>query len=594
MKANFIQIQTIIKDNPQKAFIEKGRKIAKELQLHVEGVGMDGAIKHCDHFASPEVYKVQKDGAISNMDVFGRLLQQEEMVFMARGGSRNFKLPGAKEVQMNALLTNVEYGMNLREWVKTFALQAFRVDPMGVIFMEVDPADAIDAAGDMKSPRAYPTYKGINSIYDYKTNGRFLEYICFRLTVRQALSFGIIDEKMKNLSMDSDSNYFRFVDDEKDVIFELIDGKTVALVGPDKITQKNPIKNSWKQTPAFIVSNIINYKDPQCFQSPLNLVVELADCYLQDRSIRNLQKKYHGFAKAIEPLLMCPTCMGTKYVNGEDCPACKPSPGQPSTGFKVKTKIGDVARFPLSVLESGSFDFRKIFGYASPDILSWKQQNADIDDLEQLLELTYWGTVRMKRPTAGDSGASSQPITATENDSNEAPKIARLNQTADWAEKTESLVANYIGQYWFPDDYKVTDPISYGRDYILKTADELMVIYQSLIKGGAPIFSMDEAMQRYYQAKYATNRNQMEKYLKMLKVEPFPHRDVAAVEKSSIIPFADRLAKVYFMEWANTLQENDWLTKDQQTLRDALALYIGTKGITEPAPAPAPAAHAFN
>lgn len=582
MILSFEQIQAIVTDNPNKSVIAKGQEMANKLMLHLHGMGMDAAIKRCDHFVSEELFKVQKDYAISNKDLFSRLLQQEDMVFSARGGSTHFHMADSEENQMNEMLDNVRYGMNLRKWVQNFALQAFRADPMGVIFMEVEPM-IVNADGTMNEPKAYPTYKSIHCIYDYQNNGRQLEYICFKLKKAECIAYGITDEELKALSSTADTSYFRIVDDKKDVIVRKKDGH-VSLV--TNITQKNPIANPWNKTPGFVISNLIRFNNTSEFVSPLDFVIELADCFLNDRSVRDLQKKYHGFAKAIEPLLTCPTCMGEGYVAGSACPSCTVNGAPKGSGYKLKTKVSDVAKFPLEILESGSFDFRKIFGYISPDIDGWEKQDSSLEDLEEMMEMTYWGTVRMRRPQPGKSGSKGEAITATESNSNEAPKEARLNITADWAETTENMIADFIGKYWFEASWKRSS-ISYGRDYILKTADELMDIYQSLRSKGAPDFSMDEALEKYYRARYQNNPVMMVKYLKMLDVEPFPHM-TALQAKNVVTDFTDFNCKLYFGEWSNTIPEAFWINKKPEDLRVLLKDYVTAKAIKEPAPAGVP------
>lgn len=586
----FEQIQQIIKLNPGKDRILAGRAYSSKLRLHIEGEGMNEALKRCEYFASAEVFEVQKRYAVSNVDLFARVLQQEDMIFMARGGSSYFKLPDAKEQVMNAAIANIEYGMNLRKWVKTFALPAYRCDPMGAIFMEREQA-AIDGNGNYIMARAYPTYKSIFSIYDYQCTGRRMEWICFQLSVAEALSFGIKDETLKDKVPSNElTMFFRFVDDKKDVIVKkgetisLVETATKLMVPATSITQKNPLANPWSRTPAFIISDIIDYKNTSIFLSPVHDCIELAGTFLEDRSVRNLQKKFHGFSKAVEPLLQCGTCAGLKVVNGVDCKDCTPPGGQP-TGYKLKTKVSDVARFPLDILEKNSFDYQKIFGYVSPDIKGWEKQDSSLESLEEQIEMTYWGTVRMKRPSPGDQGNNSEPITATESTSNQAPKEARLNQTADWAESTENMIADFEGEYLFPNEFKKA-AISYGRDYILKTAEELMRAYQDLLTKGSPDFAKDEALAKYYQAKYQNNQLQLEKYLKMLKVEPFPHNTTSEVEASQVVPFADKLAKRYFGEWADTVPDIDWIMKKALDLKETLRQYIEKKNIIEPKPAP--------
>lgn len=576
MILTFEQVQFVVLKNPNKSYVDQGKEMAKKLMLHLHGKGMDEAIKRVDYFENEDVHKARKDYAVSNKDLFSRLLQQEDMVFTARGGSSYFHLGDNDESTVNQLLDDVRYDLSLRKWIRNFALQAYRCDPMAIIFMEVETA-TVDQNGRINEPKVYPTYKSIYCIYDYQTTGRRLEYVCFNLSVGECKAYGITDERFKGMTDDAESGYFRIVDDAKDLIVQRKEGTVILTTN---ITQRNPLPNNWNRTPGFIISDLIQFNDPQLFVSPLDMVIELADCFLNDRSVRDLQKKYHGFSKAIEPLLKCSTCMGATMVMGAPCPSCTPPGADRGTGYKIKTKVSDVARFPLDLMEKG-FDWRNFFGYASPDVDGWEKQDTSLDDLEELMEMTYWGTVRMKRPAPGKQGDA---ITATESKSNDAPKEARLNMTADWAERTENMIADFIGEYWFKGTWKKSS-ISYGRDYILKTADELMEIYQTMRTKGAPDFSLDEALEKYYRARYQNNPVQQVKYLKMLDVEPFPHITVQ-VAKTLVTDFTDYNAKLYFGEWSNTVPDAKWVSPSFPPFKLILELkeYVKAKGLKEPAP----------
>jgi hypothetical protein len=576
MILQFEQIKNIILTNPNKEVIEAAREMANKLLLHVHGRGMNEALKQCEYFENLPVYTERKKYAKSNKDVFGRLLQQEDMIFSARGGSTYFNLPDNSEKAMNGILDDIRYGMNLRKWVKTFALQAYRCDPMGVIMMEVDSV-SIDDNGQMQEPRSYPTYKSSHSIFDYLTTGRRLEYICFQLTVGECKAYGIQDEKLNSLKRTALTDYYRVIDDRKDLV---VKKETDTIILPT-MAQANPIANGWGQTPGFIVSDLIRFDDSRIFVSPLDLVVELADGFLYDRSVRDLQKKYHGFAKAVEPLLQCPTCEGQGFTNGGPCKSCSQPGDEKGTGYKTQTKVSDVSKFPLSILENGSFDYKRIFGYVTPDIESWEKQDRSLDDLEELIEMTYWGTVRMKRPQPGDSGDS---ITATESKSNDAPREARLNATADWAERTEMMIADYVGKFWFDAAFKRSS-ISYGRDYVLKTAEELMDFYQTLRTKGAPDFALDEALEKYYRAKYQNNPVQLVKFLKLLDVEPFPHMKVSESKALITVP-EDYNAKLYFGEWCDTVPVAKWVSPafTPQVAKAELRAYVQAKNIPVPEP----------
>lgn len=580
MICTFEQIQQIVLKNPNKSLVDYGIEQNSKLSMHVDGRGMKEAIKHIEYFSNKELHSIQKEYAISNKDVFGRLLQMEEMVFSARGGSSYFRLPtDDQETQMNALLSSVRFGISLRKWIKNFAIKAYRTDPMGIIFMEIEQ-QRVTADGTLIPPNAYPTYKSVTCIYDYKPNGRKLEYVCFQLTKSEAVYFGITDPDLEGLSNAAKTNYFRMVDDAKDVIVKR-EESTVRLA--TNITHKNPVANAWKRTPGFIISDLMLYTDPSKFVSPLDLVVELADCFLQDRSIRDLQKKYHGFAKAVEPLLKCPTCDGNGFLNSNPCPSCA-MPGQAKgSGYKLKTKVSDVAKFPLEILEEvPGFDFQKLFGYVTPDIESWNKQDNSLNDLEELLELTYWGTLRVKKNKQSGTNTDGQQKTATEIDSNEQPKEARLNAVADWGESTEVMIADFIGEYWF-EDTAFKSSITYGRDWVLRSPDELLATYLTLRTKGAPDFTLDEALEKYYKAKYQTNPVQLEKYLKMLDVEPFPHISVN-IAKGLITDFTEYNCKLYFGEWANTVVDIEWIKQKPEQLKKKLKDYVLAKGLTEPKP----------
>jgi hypothetical protein len=578
MVLTFEQVQAIVLNNPNKELIDYGIEQNTKLSMHVDGVGLKEAIQHVDYFASKELFQIQQKYALSNKDVFGRLLEMENMIFTARGGSSYYSLANdSQEAEMNRLMQSVRFGISLRKWMQDFAIKAYRTDPMGVILIEIEKMQ-VDATGQMKEPSAYPTYQSIHGIYDYLPNGRGLEYIAFRLTKKQAVAFGINDRDLDSLSADKLTEYFRVIDDAKDLIVKRKDSQ-VNLV--ENIEQQNPIENPWKKTPAFIISNLMRYNEPKKFASPLDLVVELADCFLNDRSIRDLQKKYHGFAKAVEPLLQCPTCEGTGYVSSKACPSCT-APGQDKgSGYKLKTKVSDVAKFPLEILESASFDFRKIFGYVTPDIESWNKQDSSLEDLEELIEMTYWGTIRTKR-RKNNQQQGDEERTATEVDSNEQPKESRLNHTADWAESTENMIADFIGKYWFEDSFTKAS-INYGRDYVLRTPDELLAAYLTLRTKGAPDFTLDESLEKYYKAKYQNSPVQLQKYLKMLDVEPFPHIGIVQA-KSVIADFTEFNSKLYFGEWANTVPDIDWLRKKPTVLKAELKAYVEAKGLKEPAP----------
>lgn len=555
------QIANIIKNNPNKALIELGVKQAKVLKLNIQGTGMDSALTRNEYFENEDVFKVRNADAISNMDMFGRLFQREEMVFNAQGGATVFEgLEEGEKKKMVVALSDIRYEVNLRTWIKTFALQAYRCDPMGVIFMEYD------------TQKTYPTYKCIESIYDYLPNGRSLEYISFRLKKADAVFFGVTDPALTDLKDDSDTDYYRFVDDAFDYILKYDTSVyTVAIaVGTKRL------KNPWKKTPAFLASHIMKWDQPSTFLSPIYQLIELSGCFMKDRSVRDLQKKFSGFAKAIEPLLKCGTCLGATVVSGSACPDCTPAGATQGTGYKLRTKVADVARFPLDLIEKG-FDFNKFFGYVSPKIDIWDKQDTSLNDLENLMNDVYWGTDNRARTSGVDAGDKSVEETATKTLTNLQPIYTRLNYTADYAQKTENLIANFVGKFLFPLSFKGAT-ITYGRYYILETPDELMAEYLDMRSKGAAQSSLFDTLRKYYHSLYNTNPNKLAIMIKLIDVEPFVHSTIQQVQATNISK-QDYMMKVYFSEWLASKTDDYLFVTNEEALRADLLTFATAKAL---------------
>lgn len=555
----FSQIQQIIKLNPNKELIANARDCANHLMMQVFGVGLDDSLPKYGYFESDAIHAERKQGAISNQDLFERILKREEMVFSAQGGVSYYDgLNPEQTLALDAVLDNIRYNMTIRKWIKEFALNAYRTDPMSVLFVEIST--------DGKT--VYPTYKSISCIYDYKTTGRKIEYIAFNMTVGDCLNFGVVDDTFKDMRSSQVTSYFRFVDDKYDYIIKNTDGL---------ITEYSKLAVRFDAVPAIVTSDLINFQNPSRFSSPLDRTIELAKEFLYDRSIRNLSKKYTGFQKVIEPLLQCGTCNGTGYLSGATCPDCTTGRQDKGSGFKLVTKVSDVARFPIDV--DAQFDYKKYFGYVAPDITTWDKQDTSLNDTENFMTDTYWGTVNRTTttgPTQGASGLDSNK-TATQVNEDIKPIYARLNMTADWAEQTENALCNFIGEYLFPEQFKKSAR-TYGRYYILETPDEIRLTYLDAKTKGAPQTTLSEILSKYYHSLYAENKIKLNIALKLMQVEPFVHHKIAEVQAMNPSRI-DFFCKMYFSEWLATLQEAYLvITKPEKMVLDLIA-YSTTKTV---------------
>ena len=285
----------IIKDNPNDDAIKFGKALNARLKSAIGGFD-NSCLTHNDYFESDDIYKERKK-ATSNKDLIGRLLQKEEMVFSSKGGSSIYD--GLTDIQikeLNSYLDSIRLDMNLRKWVKEFANKAYEIDPMGLVFIEKD---------ELGNP--YPTYKAIGTVYDYQSNGQKLDYVCFELDDDEAEDMLIIPDD-ENGKEQTEFTFYRFVDDVADYIYKKDKKGNVSLVDKDIKGNQLTKLHSFKNTPAIVVSDIPYFEDTQKFVSKLDKVVELSEMYLNDRSIRDLSKKYHGFPKLVQPIVKCKKC----------------------------------------------------------------------------------------------------------------------------------------------------------------------------------------------------------------------------------------------------------------------------------------------
>lgn len=554
MICSFDEVATIIKTNPNKQLIDIGKKQCQKLMLHVHGKGIDNALVKHDYFESDDIFKERNSCKISNKDMFARILHEEGKVFTATGGMTLYE--GLQDPKvLDEKLSKIKYGISLREWVKTFGLDAYRCDPMGVIMIEVDKE------GD----DCYPTYKCIDSIFDYLPNGRQLEYICFRLTVKDAIDFGVTDELFKNSQGSDLSDYYRFIDDEKDSIYKWKDNIITEYTNENV----KPIPNDWQKTPAFVISNLLSFDQSNIFVSPLNYCIELADAYLNDRSMRELQKKYTAFAKTIEPLLECGTCAGTGMLRGAACPDCTPPGADRGTGHKLRTKVSDTARFPI---DKDLGDPSRFFAYINMPVETITKQDSALVDLENMIYTVYWGTNNAQIQNNG-SGKSPEE-TATKTVMNLQPKYDRLNKTADWAESTENAMIDFIGAF-YADGFKKS-LCTYGRFYILESPYELMENYLDMKAKGASQFALTDQLKKYYYSLYQTNPIKLAISLKLINVEPFVHLTISDLQGLNP-PKKDYINKLYFNEWLATKDDNFLLTSKEEKLKQDLDTFTQEK-----------------
>lgn len=485
--------------------------------MHINGIGLANYIEQIETYEKPEHIKLRKQYAKSNVDLFARLTRPVSKVFSARGGGRYYKLETEEqEREFAMMLTNVEHEYSSKKWVETFWKPRYFDDPMGLIYMEV---------GDNET---YPTYKSIEDIFDYKLSGRRVEWVVFRT---------------------KEKDVFRVVDDMFDLTYK-VENESVRKVGPT-------YPNYFGYVPGLVVSDLPKNGFTDLFISPLNDVVELADTYLRDGSIRNIYKFKHGFPKTWKYREVCGDCKSTGMIGGTVCRTCN------GTGLKLDSKPSEIMVLDLPTNGEPTIA-PDVMGFVSPDIEYLKYSREEQTHLEDLIFETHWGTKRsdsrqnLERETAAGRYMDVQPI----ND--------RLSEYADAAEHMEKFIVNNIGFFNYQSAYKGAT-ISYGRRFLVEGPDAIWKKYESARKQGAPFGTLDEHLKEYYETKFQSNALELNKYLKMMRIEPVVHLTVE--QAKTVIGGIELARKVYFSEWAATITEPQWLGMKDSDLKESLTRF---------------------
>lgn len=515
----------VITKRPNKKMIDAAQKYTKKLLMHVKGIGMDAYIDKIDAWEREDVIKIRKKYAVSNKAVFSRIHRPIDKVFSAKGGSVYYNLSDAQTQQFKSYLSNVVYGYTVKQWLDVFWMPATSYDPMGLIMIEVD-----------QNNHAYPTYKSIMDIFEMKLNGRNVEYVIFKLDDR-------IDQAVKD-GEGAKCDIFRIVDDITDRLVRMDNGALVDI--PDE-----SYPNYFLKVPATVISNI--YDPVQgFFISSDDDIIELADQFLREGSVKNIYKNYFGFPIAWGYQSDCPECKGTKVRDGRPCDYCKGS------GIKSKSDPSETIRLPMPQSKDEPIIAPDIAGYITPDIAGWKMMTEELDLLEDIMFETLWGTHQVddkgKNETATGKFIDTQPV----ND--------KLNKFSDAEEMIETFVTDLLGQFLYGQSYKGAS-ITAGRRYLIETPDEIWDKLENARLKGAPTAALYDLYNDYLQARYSANAMEMQKMIKLAKIEPLPFVKYEEFAKLQAFPDIILRRKFWFESWMNSKSDPEIMYGDIKSLQ---------------------------
>ncbi|MDR1199990.1 MAG: hypothetical protein LBK94_13440 [Prevotellaceae bacterium] len=524
------QIKNILTADPNGAVVDYAQKMRKDLFVHVFGDGLSEYIKQINNFENDSQYQARKQYGRSNKDIMERLTRPLDKVFSAAGGSTFYDLPEKQNREFRNRLKNTENGLPLRKWIEQYWKSAYLADPMGIIFIE------IDENGD-----AYPTYKGSNEIKAYRLNGRHLDYVIFNVEKDAYSKYIVTDEEKTKQIM-----FYRVVDDEKDII--------IKYDGEVSIIEEETYTNHFGHVPAIINSDLPKIGTIN-FVSPLERIIEIANEYLRECSVKSVYKLLHGFPKYWEYQSVCSDCKGTGLVSGEKCKSCK------GTGIKLSHDVSDIKLLPIPTENDKSLA-PYVGGYIVPPIEAWTRMNEELKDLETLMFTTLWGTEQLKN---GENNTATGKFIDTQ------PVNERLSKFSDAAEVIETFITDNMAFLYYGNSYKGCS-VSYGRRFIIESPDTLWVKYQNARNSGASVSALDDMLKEYLSTKFENHSIELHKQLKLIELEPFVHLSVMQVQALNITGL-DKAKKLYFEDFIRTLTDNEIISESRDALNKRLAEY---------------------
>ncbi len=518
------EIFDIIKASmPCPQWVINAREYNKDLEALVNGKDFTDLLIRIEHKEDAAKIAARKKYARSIKDMFERLLRPIDNIYSATGGTKNYP---KKYLDALKKISQIRDGKTLEKWLQNIWMRLYQTDPNGVIIYE------------WCDDKFYPTYKSINCIRNYKSEGQKLEWLLFEPTEKSGIK------------------YWRFID-------EYFDYTIKEEQGGYTVVEEETYVNVFEEVPGFVISDII--KIGSCERlSPLHPIIELSKEYLRDQSIKTIFKFLHGMPIFWRYAIQCKKCQGTGKIGESICHDCV-------DGYYVKKDITDCATLPYPDDKDAPNVAPNIAGFIAPDLTTWDQYSKELDLLYNIMFETIWG---VQDPTMVKK-------TATEVYLDTQPMITKLNVFADASQWCENFMTNLALKFLYPTKSEDENAvILYGRNYIIEPLQVLLERYEASKAKGDNTAILDRLLREFILSKYKNDPQSMNEEMLRLKVEPLIHFTVEQV--SSLYGPREAKEKMLFTSW--WVNEAD-KTKDAKILIEDFSKYCDEE-IEEPAVIP--------
>lgn len=503
------------------SWVIKAREESEKANMHFNGVGVLEYLEKLENFENKEQYAARKKLVTSTRFLFNNISRPIDNVFHANGGSKAY--PQKNQKKIISLCDNIRHGYSIKNWCRNVQANRYYTDPNGLVLME------------WNENTTYPVIKSIHGIKNYKSDGRSVEWVCFKPIT------------------ENEKQYIRFIDDAFDYTFR-IEKQTIVLI------EEKTFKNPFGKCPAIVNSDILHFELDRK-DSPFAPVFELADHYLRTGSVKNIYENYHGYPIFWAYGINCKKCFGSGEIIGEDEKPC-PCDACGGSGTSLKKDVTDVIKLTPPADSQDPVIAPNVAGYVQPDLETWREQRIELKDLENMMNFTIWGSHRK---------SMSENETATAAFLDVQPVNSRLFLFSEAFEDIEQKITEFVCLYFNQSNEGVS--INWGKRFQLESPDAIWQRYITAKKDGANKTTLDYLLKSFYQAEYANDNEMLISSMKLIRIEPFVHLTEKEV-KDNGVSGVDMTAKIYFNEWISTLEDGYLYLTAYQKLKTEFDAFV--------------------
>lgn len=522
------------------------RKKAEKINMHITGKKVIEYLETLDDYETIAQKKLREKLVKSNRSLFSFILRPLDKIFTAKGGSVNYNSSQQQIEIIKEAVSDVADGLDIKTYLKKSIKKHYIIDPNGILFVDIDKEGMLETH-----------FVNTKNIFWYENKGNVVKAIIFA-------------PYKNDKPEDRNKEFFRVVDSETDRIF-VKEGSSIYESTSDRLD------NYFGFVPAMIVG------DEKCpnehiYESIIGDLVEDADDFLRDLSVKTVHKLSHGYPRYWAYEQACIRCGGEGTISSLKTAATETEPAVydtlqcPScggTGNKQRNNPSDITI--LRAPQEGEKPITPhVMGFSSPDLETWKFYEVMEEKGRNRMFQAMWGTTYEqggKRETATGRFLDAQPV---------QDKLRGMSETFS---KMHKFILDCYGKVVLRN-VKYESSVSYGMRYILEGPDDVLDKYIETSRERVSELAVLDLRNRYFEAEYQNDPLELAKRKKLAKVEPFPTMTVKEVKDiEGIMPF-DILSKAYYSSWVSTLTDAEIILLSENELRNKLTDYINLKQLT--------------